>query len=898
MREFLRDVLFWLSMAVCIGLNAKGRTNNGLLLAGKKSGASEVQKKVKQSPFSLTASSGYFFIENIGQITDQHGQPRNDIQYRLAAKGIDIFIGNGQIHYQWIKKMAADSLTKARELAGRLSSSPLNANKCPVSSYRLDVQLLGANFSAKPLMAGILPYYEQYFTNKTQLGKNKAASCTKIIYPNVYANIDWVLYLKNNKLEYDFVLRPGAKVSDIQIEYKGASKIKLNNDGSCTANTPLGSITENAPEVYAASDGKMLASAFTLKGNLLGFKVDGGYNGGLVIDPVLEWGTYYGGSAEAEEGTATTCDLSGNVFLTGYSWDVTNIATTGAYQQAWAGREDVFIAKFNAAGQRQWGTYYGGAGADVARGIVSDAEGNILLAGQTDSKTAIATAGAFKTLSDGGTDGFLAKFNASGAIVWGSYYGGDANDDARSICAAPDGSVYITGYTMSIGMATQGSHNALFSGYSDAYLAKFNAAGQRQWASYYGGDNYTFGCAVATDKDGNVFFAGQTQSEQGIATANSAQPTLAGANDGFLAKFSSSGVRQWGTYFGGPGNEYPSTGTGVAVDDYGNVYFTGITYSTAGIATTNAHQTVLGGPQDGYLAKIDGAGKLIWATYYGGEQTDQSYGISCNRGGDVYMIGNTNSTTGIATAGAYKDTYAAVSYLSNAFLVKIDSAGQRVWATYYGGDRLEQGQGIHADTYGNVYFSGRTSSGTGVSTDGSHQSTGGVTSTDAFLVKFNDCPDLNPAIIQTGIQLSTGNFFSYQWLMENAPVNGANNATYTPGQTGNYAVEVKDINGCRETSDSKHVLLETNLYVPNMFSPNGDGRNDVLKVYGNLVASVEFRIYNQWGQLLFDTKDPQKGWDGTASGKLQPVGVYVYTLKGNLQNGNTVEKKGAINLLR
>ena len=110
-----------------------------------------------------------------------------------------------------------------------------------------------------------------------------------------------------------------------------------------------------------------------------------------------------------------------------------------------------------------------------------------------------------------------------------------------------------------------------------------------------------------------------------------------------------------------------------------------------------------------------------------------------------------------------------------------------------------------------------------------------------------------------------------------------------------------DNNGCVGAEDSYVIVvkpLNKDVFVPNVFSPNGDGKNDVLYVYGNYIDKIEMRIFNQWGEQIQVINSRTRGWDGTHRGKPQPVGVYVYVLKAVLANGKSVEMKGSITLLR
>src|SRR5262249_48946095 len=152
----------------------------------------------------------------------------------------------------------------------------------------------------------------------------------------------------------------------------------------------------------------------------------------------------------------------------------------------------------------------------------------------------------------------------------------------------------------------------------DGFLVQFNANGVRQWATYYGGNYNDYGTACATDAGGNVYLGGYSSTTGGtaIATASAHQPAdgATSSHDGFLAKFSPAGVRQWGTYYGGAGTEYAN---GCATDLSGNVYLTGFSDSGSGtaIATPGAAQPLPGGQQDAFLVKFNSAGIRQWGTY-------------------------------------------------------------------------------------------------------------------------------------------------------------------------------------------------------------------------------------------------------------------------------------------
>jgi hypothetical protein len=327
--------------------------------------------------------------------------------------------------------------------------------------------------------------------------------------------------------------------------------------------------------------------------------------------------------------------------------------------------------------------------------------------------------------------------------VWGTYYGGAGAEDAYATECDANGNVYMAGPSASTGgtaVATVGSHQATIGGNTDAYLVKFNSAGIRQWATYYGGVGDEDAKGICIDGQGNVYLTGKTVSSASteIATVGSHQATYGGGTyDAYLVKFNSSGVRQWGTYYGGSNTEF---GNGCYCDASGNVYMVGQTLSTGGttMATVGAHQTINAGGWDGFIVKFDAAGVRQWGTYYGANQADYINDISIDASGDIYVAGQTASNTGttIATVGSHQAT---IGGGQDAFLVKFNSAGVRQWGTYYGGTSSDDGTSCSVDGNGDIYIGGNTSSNvsTEIATVGSHQATfgGGL---DAYIAKFNN----------------------------------------------------------------------------------------------------------------------------------------------------------------
>ncbi len=455
----------------------------------------------------------------------------------------------------------------------------------------------------------------------------------------------------------------------------------------------------------------------------------------------LSWGTYYTGTGQVwpngeDRGNSCITDASGNVYMVGYTSSTSDIATAGAHQSVHAGGPisfgagsyDAYLVKFNSSGVRQWATYYGGEGNDMGMSCAIDALGNVYMIGSTSSTSGIATAGAHEVTVN---DGFLVKFNSSGVRQWGTYCEGIGN--ACSIDVS--GNIYISGTTQSaMGIATIGAHQTLISGSNDAFLVKFNSSGVKQWGTYFGGPIVEDGLSCATDPSGDVYLAGMTRSTSGIATAGAHDTTYGGglfSTDAFLVKFNSSGVRQWGTYYGGAGVE---KGYSCATDASGNVYLAGDSQQdglpdTSGMTTTGAHQSAYGGGySDAFLVKFAPNGLRQWGTYYGGSILDVGFSCATDALGNVYMSGETQSNTGIATPDAHQTT------VNVAFLVSFNSSGVRQIGTYFGGTKNV----CTTDASGNVYMTGYTQSNSGIATPGAHQTVNGNSGyNDAFLVKFN-----------------------------------------------------------------------------------------------------------------------------------------------------------------
>ncbi|MBK8625314.1 MAG: SBBP repeat-containing protein [Saprospiraceae bacterium] len=259
----------------------------------------------------------------------------------------------------------------------------------------------------------------------------------------------------------------------------------------------------------------------------------------------------------------------------------------------------------------------------------------------------------------------------------------------------------------------------------------FTQISNRQWSTYHGGNSDDNFRDMAIDAAGNVFVIGSTLSPNAIATTGSYQPNLAGASDVFVAKYDKDGNKIWSTYFGGSEDDF---GQSIDLDAVGNVFITGLTFSTTGIATSGTHQSNNNGNGDTFIAKFSNNGMRIWGSYLGGEKFDYSNDIELDIAGNPIILGWTNSVTNISTTGAFSTTY---NGQNDVLLAKFNTNGQLLWSTYFGDVGFDTGLQVESDGLSNIVISGWTSSTVNIVTPGAIQSTYGGNTADVFLAVFS-----------------------------------------------------------------------------------------------------------------------------------------------------------------
>ncbi len=666
------------------------------------------------------------FVENKGQVLDENNHSRKDVQFKLAGKGLNLYIGDGQLHYQFRK-------VDARK------DAPL------ITSYNMDVALIGADPHAKVVATDKLDYFENYYLSQTGQQGFTVNAYSKVTYANVYPNIDWVLYLNDGKVEYDFVIREGGNPKDIKIQYNGATDLVATANGGILAKTPMGDVTEDKLYAFETKTGKNVPSKYVVNGNMVSFET-GNYNGSLTIDPYLTWSTYYGGSGE-DVVTAVKVSTGANIYAVGYTASANlPVSTVGGpvtlYQNTFGGSYDAFLVKYNSAGTVQFSTYFGGAGADMGMGLALDFAGTGVFVGghttTTGTTFAVPIATCFQNVNNGGADMFLAKFTNNGALSWSTYLGGSNDDKGLTIMcdSAASSNVYIAGYSQSPDIVT--TDGTVLNGAQDGFLAKFTNGGTNVWTTYMGGEGDDQINGIAVNNNNFVVATGQTNSTLNIASAGAYQTTLDGTQDGFLAYVRTNLAAPqilWSTYLGGSAVDL---GNGVISDYLHNIYVTGTTASTNAIASGTSLPSTNAGFQDAFLMKFSAAGVKNWGTYFGGVNNDNGNAVCTDQFGNITIAGSTSSS-GIATAGAFQT---GLSGATDAFVAKYNVLGQKLYSTYFGKTGTDFANAIASDpgvTPANasaIILGGMTTSPTNINSGAAAQATYGGGTSDGFVTKF------------------------------------------------------------------------------------------------------------------------------------------------------------------
>jgi hypothetical protein len=405
--------------------------------------------------------------------------------------------------------------------------------------------------------------------------------------------------------------------------------------------------------------------------------------------------------------SALTHDLFGNLYLAGqFSGQTLFNSGQGQTSLTATGSQDVFLAKYDSAGNLAWSESLPGSGTSkaTAGAIVVDPAGNLVVTGSfTGSVDFDPGAGKTTLTSKGSSDIFTAEYSPTGALLWARQAGGSSSDAGVGLAVDASGNVYTTGRFTDQGYFDPGSRSVTISGAggSDAFVWKLTASGSYVWARDVGGTGSDVGNALALDSVGNVYVAGSFKSTVDFDPGSGTQQITTNGNaDAFVLKLDSAGAFQWVKTFGGA---HDDMATAVAVDAAGNIYAAGTFKSSITIQPGQAASTLTSaGDTDVFLTKFDPSGGFLWARRFGGTGTEQTTGLALDGSGDAYVTGSFQQT---ARFGGGSITVTSRGS-NDAFVFKVDPSGALAWMQGAGGSNSDRAAGITLDGAGNPQVAG------------------------------------------------------------------------------------------------------------------------------------------------------------------------------------------------
>jgi hypothetical protein len=773
---------------VCLGMLTIAPVRQKLFRSG-------TPKPLKAQPATATAAHGEI-LAAYGNLPlnfeVNQGQTDARVKYLAQGPGYTVFLTGEDATLLLHAHSGENSPTfPAQPLSARNSKSA----KGPNVAVRLS--LAGANPGAQVEPLDVQPGESNYLIgNDSSKWRRGVPHFARVKYRSVYRGVDLVYYGNQGQLESDYILAPGASPSEIGMRVEGADKLNLDAHGDLILSTAAGNVTLHRPRAYqqTGTSRQEIAANYVRRGpRVIGIDV-APYDSTqpLIIDPVLSYSTYLGGTAN-QFLTGIAADSSGFAYVTGFTNSSTFPTITGSLQTTLSNSTgNAFVTKLKLDGTGLvYSTFLGGTGTsgDSAHAIAVDAAGDAYIVGFTSSTDFPLKVSAYQSVNKGG-GGFFSKLDPTGSsLLYSTYLNGSGTDRLNSIAIDSNGNAYITGSTTStdfpvvIASALQNTNNVTGSQIGTAFLSRIDPAQSGApslvYSTYLGGTKEDAGLGVAVDSTFNAYVTGSTSSTDfpQPTVKNGFQQTLKNTRgNAFVARIDTTqpGVLVYSTYLGGTSNA-PSgnpgdVGAAIAVPPTGGVaYITGYSYATD-FPTVAPLSTTSNSPfQKAIIAQIDttktGVASLLFSTYFGGTVftlgssqpgADLGFGIALDAAKNMYVAGTTSSADFPVTPGAPQPTKTGIQ---NAFLSELNPTGSAVlFSTYLGGSNdAASAVALDGASPANAYIAGVTG-GNFPTTVGAFQTTdavAGASNNDGFVAKIS--PGAVNGVFVSPVFLSFGN---------------------------------------------------------------------------------------------------------------------------------------------
>ena len=670
------------------------------------------------------------------------GQTDAEVKFTAAGAGYALFLTPQEavLSVRQTTAGAEGEVEKADEAAGRRGAVAHN-NSAPrnLSVANVRIRLAGANpvpnVVGREMSAGLSNYFggddrAQWHTD--------IPSFARVTYEDVYPGVEMIWHGAQQALEYDFVVAPGADPRQIALEFNGAQNLRVDESGALHLQTAAGEVVQHAPVIYQDTpQGRQ-----TVSGN---YVIDeagrvrfalGSYDTAqpLVIDPVLSYAVYVGGSA-TDEVNDVAVDDAGNVYVVGETFSTDFAATLRIGDSGLLASDSAaYVRKLNASGQTVYTVVLNGRSLDEAHGVAVDETGAVYVVGDTASRNFPLQSPYQSTPNPGFTclfincvfdalfynDAFVTKINPQGnSLVFSTLLGGGKDELGAEIAVGPDHAIYVAGSTSSGNFPTLNAfqEDQRFSSF-DGFLTVFAPSGQAlRYSTYFGSGGLDNVLGMTLDASGNVYLAGRTDGDDlPVRGANGAAPFRAqpvAGLEGFAAKFNPNVAGNvsllYATYFGGAGTDEAND---IAVDDVNRAYVTGLTGSfdfplqAAPGAPLLRGQNVI---NEAFLLALNSTGTgLVFSTFLGGSGQDFGHAVTLDTARNIYVTGPTTSADFATTT----DVQAGLRGGFDVFLTKVRAGGTAIeFTVLLGSTGDDVTQDIALDESRRIYLAGAVSAG-------------------------------------------------------------------------------------------------------------------------------------------------------------------------------------------